>query len=53
MADMTWGYGKERPFDRLMSPIKLRQAGFEDCFDTEDALIYWLSRMQQAKILPM
>jgi nucleoside-diphosphate-sugar epimerase len=52
MADMTWGYGKERPFDRLMSPIKLRQAGFHDCFDTEDAILYWLSRMQQAKILP-
>ncbi|MEZ0212511.1 MAG: SDR family oxidoreductase [Xanthobacteraceae bacterium] len=52
MADMTWGYGKDRPFDRLMSPIKLRQAGFSDCFDTEDALIYWLSRMQRSNILP-
>lgn len=52
MADMTWGYGKERPFDRLMSPIKLRQAGFHDCVDTEDSIVYWLSRMQQAGILP-
>lgn len=52
MGDLTWGYGKDRPFDRLMSPIKLRQVGFPDCFDTEDALIYWLSRMQDARILP-
>ncbi|MBB3396179.1 NAD-dependent epimerase/dehydratase family protein [Rhizobium sp. BK060] len=51
-ADLTWGYGKERPFDRLMSPIKLRQAGFADCYDTEDAILYWLDRLQQANILP-
>lgn len=51
-ADLTWGYGKERPFDRLMSPIKLRQAGFPDCYDTEDAILYWLTRMQDEKILP-
>lgn len=51
-ADLTWGYGKERPFDRLMSPIKLRQAGFADCYDTEDAILYWLTRMQDVKILP-
>lgn len=51
-ADLTWGYGKERPFDRLMSPIKLRQAGFCDCYDTEDAVLYWLKRLQDAIILP-
>ena len=51
-ADLTFGYGKERPFDRLMSPIKLRKAGFPDCFDTEDAILFWLKRMQDARILP-
>ncbi|MBZ9603235.1 SDR family oxidoreductase [Phyllobacterium chamaecytisi] len=51
-ADLTWGYGKDRPFDRLMSPIKLRQAGFEDCLDTEDAILHWLSRFQEQGILP-
>lgn len=51
-ADLTWGLGKDRPFDRLMSPIKLRKAGFADCFDTEDAILYWLRRMQDANILP-
>ncbi|WP_201840113.1 SDR family oxidoreductase [Microvirga zambiensis] len=51
-ADLTLGYGRERPFDRLMSPIKLRKAGFGDCMDTEDAILYWLSRMQDRQILP-
>ena len=52
-ADLTLGYGRERPFDRLMSPVKLRKAGFTDCMDTEDAILYWLTRMQKARILPM
>ncbi|MFC3320892.1 SDR family oxidoreductase [Mesorhizobium kowhaii] len=51
-ADLTLGYGRERPFDRLMSPIKLRKAGFSDCTDTEDAILHWLKRMQTARILP-
>lgn len=51
-ADLTFGYGKERPFDRLMSPIKLRQAGFAGCLDTEDAVLYWLTRLQEDRILP-
>jgi nucleoside-diphosphate-sugar epimerase len=51
-ADLTFGYGKERPFDRLMSPIKIRRAGFAGCIDTEDSVLYWLSRMQEARLLP-
>lgn len=51
-ADLTFGYGKERPFDRLMSPIKIRQAGFAACMDTEDSVSYWLGQMQQARLLP-
>ncbi len=51
-ADLTFAYGKERQFDRVMSPIKLRQAGFADCFDTEDSVIYWLSQMQEAGLIP-
>lgn len=51
-ADLTLGYGRERPFDRLMSPIKIRQAGFADCMDTEDSIIYWLTRMQRSRLLP-
>ena len=51
-ADLTLGYGKERQFDRLMSPIKIRQAGFADCMDTEDSVLYWLSEMQDEGLLP-
>jgi nucleoside-diphosphate-sugar epimerase len=51
-ADLTFGYGKERPFDRLMSPIRIRQAGFAGCMDTEDSVIYWLDQMQEARLLP-
>lgn len=52
-ADYAFAYGEETPPTRiLMSPVKLRQAGFTPCFDTEDSLLYWLSRMQEARILP-
>jgi nucleoside-diphosphate-sugar epimerase len=52
MADLTFGYGKARAPDRLMSPIKLRQAGFAGCMDTEDSVMYWLGEMQNARWLP-
>jgi len=52
-ADYNFAYGQESPPERIiMSPIKLRQAGFTPCFDTEDSIIYWLTRMQEARILP-
>lgn len=52
-ADYNFAFGKEHPPDRIvMSPIKIRQAGFASCFDTEDSIIYWLTRMQEARILP-
>jgi nucleoside-diphosphate-sugar epimerase len=51
-ADLTFGFGKDRPFDRLMSPIKLRQAGFPGCMDTEDAVRHWLRRLQAENIIP-
>ena len=51
-ADLTFGYGKARAPDRLMSPIKLRQAGFAGCRDTEDSVMYWLGQMQAARLLP-
>jgi len=36
----------------LLSTIKLRQAGFADCIDTEASLSYWLGEMQRRKFLP-
>lgn len=52
-TDRTFGYGLERPIDRIVSPIKLWQAGFTGCQDTEDAVIHWLTRMQRARLLPV
>jgi nucleoside-diphosphate-sugar epimerase len=36
----------------LVSTIKLRQAGFGACYDTEDTLRYWLDAMVQRRLLP-
>jgi len=35
-----------------MSTIKLRQAGFAECVDTEDMTIRWLEEMQGWGVLP-
>jgi hypothetical protein len=52
-ADYAFAYGQEAPPSRiLMSPIKIRKAGFHGCYDSEDSLLYWLSRMQESRILP-
>lgn len=51
-ADRNFAYGQADPDDRIVSPIKLRQAGFNDCRDTEESILYWLARMQQARLLP-
>ncbi len=36
----------------LLSTIKIRQAGFGDCIDTEESLAYWLAHWQARKLLP-
>jgi len=52
-ADHAFAYGQGHPPDRIvMSPIKLRQAGFADCFDTEDSLVHWIRCLQEKRILP-
>jgi hypothetical protein len=44
--------GVEHPAHSLLSGIKLRQHGFADRLDTEDAIIEWMERMQREKVLP-
>lgn len=52
-ADHAFAHGQEHPPDRIvMSPIKLRQAGFAGCFDTEDSLLHWIRSLQDRRILP-
>jgi nucleoside-diphosphate-sugar epimerase len=51
-TDRAFAHGIAAPSDSVMSPIKLRRAGFADCFDTEDAILYWLAKMQAMRLLP-
>ena len=50
-ADFVLGYGK-RPGPTILSTIKLQQAGFHDCLDSEDTLIEWFDILQAQRILP-
>jgi hypothetical protein len=50
-ADMVLrGGGDHLPV--LNSTVKLRQAGFHGCMDTEDMFIKWFTRLQQTGVLP-
>ncbi|MEQ9124875.1 MAG: SDR family oxidoreductase [Alphaproteobacteria bacterium] len=50
--DRAMRAGAEAAPPSLVSTIKLRQAGFGDCLDTEDSLRYWFSEMQANRLLP-
>ena len=51
-TDRVLAHGVAHPADSVLSTIKLRQHGFQECEDTEDSLGYWLHRMQAARLLP-
>jgi nucleoside-diphosphate-sugar epimerase len=51
-TDRSLAQGHAHPAHGLLSPIKLRQHGFDACMDTEDALIDWLRRLQDERWLP-
>jgi hypothetical protein len=52
-ADILFGaVGRGRALPALLSTVKLRQAGFPDCVDTEDMLREWLLRFQDRRLLP-
>jgi hypothetical protein len=36
----------------LNSTIKIRQAGFAGCMDTEDMFVRWFRRLQESGVLP-
>lgn len=54
LADFTFGFGGKDPAPppMLVSTIKLRQAGFDECMDTEDCFRKWIKRFQERKWLP-
>lgn len=45
-------HGNAPPPPAIVSTIKLRQAGFSECIDTEDMLEKWFGRLRQIRILP-
>jgi nucleoside-diphosphate-sugar epimerase len=51
-TDRALGYGAENLADSVLSPIKLRQHGFANCYDTEDSLHDWLELMQKNRLIP-
>lgn len=51
-ADILFGTLGSRPLPALLSTIKIRQAGFADCIDTEDMFREWFARLQHARLLP-
>jgi nucleoside-diphosphate-sugar epimerase len=51
--DMLFNTGRvDRPPPSMLSTIKLRQAGFEECIDTEDMLVEWIEWLRQERFLP-
>jgi nucleoside-diphosphate-sugar epimerase len=52
-ADLLFGHGIDTPrLPTLTSTIKLRQAGFSGCRDTEEMFRRWLRRLQDDRLLP-
>jgi hypothetical protein len=52
-ADFCFGvHARQAPPPVIVSTIKLRQAGFADCIDTERMFRDWISILQAQKILP-
>ena len=47
-----FAFGRTHSTSSLLSTIKIRQAGFDACIDTEESLAWWLAHLQQRKILP-
>ncbi|WP_093111794.1 SDR family oxidoreductase [Variovorax sp. CF079] len=51
-ADRAFGYGFEYPPHSVLDGLKLRSHGFNEFLDTEDAIAYWLRRLQEEQVLP-
>ena len=51
-ADILFGSMSSRTLPALLSTVKIRQAGFNECTDTEDMFREWLARFQDRRLLP-
>jgi nucleoside-diphosphate-sugar epimerase len=53
---VSWGYGDfafRQNFDNVSSTVKVRQAGFHDCLDSELMFSQFFVTLQQMRILPV
>jgi nucleoside-diphosphate-sugar epimerase len=48
-----FAFSRTHSTSSLLSTIKIRQAGFGDCIDTEESLAWWLADWQERKLLPL
>ncbi|MEM9623058.1 MAG: NAD-dependent epimerase/dehydratase family protein [Pseudomonadota bacterium] len=52
-ADLCFAYGSTNPPPpALVSTIKIRQAGFMECMNTEASFCHWLEDLQQRRVIP-
>jgi hypothetical protein len=51
-ADILFSGRGDRAAPALLSTVKLRQAGFGDCIDTEDMFRQWFAELQAQRLLP-
>jgi hypothetical protein len=51
-ADILLGGRGYRPAPAFLSTVKLRQAGFGECMDTEDMFRQWFAELQARRLLP-
>lgn len=51
-ADRSFAYGTAAARTRLVSTIRLRQAGYTSCIDTTESFRYWIGKLQADGILP-
>jgi nucleoside-diphosphate-sugar epimerase len=52
---VSWGYGDfafRQDFDNVSSTIKVRQAGFQACIDTEAMFGTYFKKLQELKVIP-
>jgi hypothetical protein len=52
---VSWGYGDfafRQDFDNVSSTIKVRQAGFHDCIDSETMFSHFFEKPAEIRVLP-
>jgi hypothetical protein len=52
---VSWGFGDfvfGQAFDNVSSTIKIRQAGFEECLDSEAMFAGLFERLRKMRLLP-